>query len=333
MPSSGSKPGRWRTLFLAAGCVLFVYLLIRLGPGAILALLARLGWSFLLMLAIYAGYNLLRAAALGLCIATGSRPSFLELAAIRAAGEAVQYLTFTGPFLAEPAKALLLKQKGSYTAQAFAATISEYLIYTFTSAAMAAAGLSYLLSNFETSAVVSVAARTVIWISAGFLAAAAVAIAGRIYLIGAILNGMRRLPWVGRLVRIDPVPLRATEDLLFVVLRTRRFFAILALECAAQALLVGELFVFLETLERSFAIEHPFLIESATKFISLGFFFIPAQVGAAEGAYAVVLSELSMPAAAGFGLAVARRLRSLAVSAVGLLVLARRPAQPAGDSR
>jgi uncharacterized membrane protein YbhN (UPF0104 family) len=147
-------------------------------------------------------------------------------------------------------------------------------------------------------------------------------------LIGSIINGLRSLPRIGPRVRIDPEPLRATEDLLFAVLRTRRFFSILALECAAQALLVGELFVFVRAAGDPFAPAHPFVIEAATKFISLGFFFIPGQVGAAEGTYAAILNALGWPASAGFGLAIARRLRTLAVSGAGLLVLARAQRPP-----
>src|SRR3954470_19577714 len=74
------------------------------------------------------------------------------------------------------------------TTHAFAATIAEYLIYTFTSAMMTAAGLIYLLHTFDVPGSISIAARIVIWIAGVFLSSAAVAIVDRIYLIGAIVN-------------------------------------------------------------------------------------------------------------------------------------------------
>ena len=82
---------------------------------------------------------------------------------------------------------------------------------------------------------------------------------------------------------------RNIKDLLFVVLRDRplHFLSILAVELIAQALLVLELFVLLRVTGKPFSVLHPFLIEAATKFVGLAFFFIPGQVGAVEGTYAL----------------------------------------------
>jgi len=71
-----------------------------------------------------------------------------------------------------------------------------------------------------------------------------------------------------------------------------------------------------------------FVIEGATKVVGLAFFFIPAQVGAAEGAYTAVFGALGLPLAAGFAVPFIRRLRMIALSAAGLLAMwsiARRP--------
>jgi uncharacterized membrane protein YbhN (UPF0104 family) len=60
------------------------------------------------------------------------------------------------------------------------------------------------------------------------------------------------------------------------------------------------------------------LIEGATKFIGVAFFFIPGQVGAAEGVYALVFKAIGLSASAGFALALARRLRNLLFAGIGL---------------
>jgi uncharacterized membrane protein YbhN (UPF0104 family) len=139
-------------------------------------------------------------------------------------------------------------------------------------------------------------------------------------LIGVIVKGASTLPLIGKYVRLKGNDVRDTEDLLFVILRDRplRFLLILAVEFVAQALLVLELFVLLRTTGKPFTILHPFLIEAATKFVGLAFFFIPGQVGAAEGAYAFIFKTVGISASAGFALALARRLRSLLVAGVGL---------------
>jgi hypothetical protein len=61
------------------------------------------------------------------------------------------------------------------------------------------------------------------------------------------------------------------------------------------------------------------LIEAATKSIPLVFFFIPWQVGAAEGAYTLVIDSLGYVAAAGFAVSIVRRLRSLFLAGLGLI--------------
>jgi len=299
---------------------LFTYLLVRLGVAQITSLLLGIGWYFGLIAAMYADHQLIRACAYWKCVAASERSSYWEIVRIRLSGEAIQFLTSTGPFLAEPSKVWLLQKQGLNIKHAVAATVLEYLIYILTSAALAIAGLTYLLTNFELSRPASVAAEVLICIMGTFLLAALCAIIFRIYLIGAIIKGASWLPWIGKHVRFKENDVRDTEDLLFVVLRDRplRFLLIVAIEFAAQALLVLELFVLLKTTGKPFSILYPFLIEAATKFIGLAFFFIPGQVGASEGTYAFIFKTVGLPASAGFALAVARRLRSLLVAGAGL---------------
>jgi uncharacterized membrane protein YbhN (UPF0104 family) len=188
---------------------------------------------------------------------------------------------------------------------------------------MAVAGLSYLLHHFDLSKPVAVAGRIVMYAAGVFLFLSAYAIARRVYLIGAVMKGIGRLPLAGRYLRVDEAKLRDTEDLLFAVLRARprRLLSITAIEFGAQALLVFELFILLRTAGQPFSPVDPFIIESASKFVGLAFFFIPGQIGAAEGTYAVIFQAVGLPAVAGFSLALARRLRTLLVAGIGLVFL------------
>ncbi len=114
------------------------------------------------------------------------------------------------------------------------------------------------------------------------------------------------------------------EDLLLVVLRDRpaRLTTIALVEATAQAFLILELFWLLRALELVTPFTYPFVIEASTKIIGVAFFFIPLQLGATEGAYAVVFDTMALPAAAGFALGFARRARSLVVAGIGLAALA-----------
>ena len=321
MPSMGPRT-HYRAVFLGFGGALFVYLLVSIGATEISRLLLGIGWYFGLISVTYACYQLIRAIAYWKCVAN-TLTSYWDVLRIRLSGEAVQFLTSTGPFLAEPTKVWFLRRRGLSTKYAVAATVAEYLIYTLSSAALAIAGLTYLLRNFDLSSPASAAAKILVCVMAAFLLAAIYAISFRIYLIGFIIKGARGLPMIGKHVRLRENDVRDTEDLLFVVLRDHplRFLLILVVEFAAQGILILELFILLRATEIAFSVFHPFLIEAASKPIGLAFFFIPGQVGAAEGTYAFIFKTVGLPASAGFALALARRLRSILVAGVGLSMM------------
>jgi len=323
MTSTGPKT-HYRAVFLGFGGALFVYLLVRIGATEISKLLLGIGWYFGLIAVTYACYQLIRAIAYWKCVANALVP-YWDILRIRLSGEAVQFLTSTGPFLAEPTKVWFLRSRGLSTKYAVSATVAEYLTYTLSSAALAIVGLTFLLRNFDLSGPASAAAKILVGVMAAFLLAAIYAISFRIYLIGFIIKGARGLPLIGKHVRLRENDVRDTEDLLFVVLRDHalRFVLILVVEFAAQGILVLELFVLLKATGTPFSLFHPFLIEAATKFVGLAFFFIPGQVGAAEGSYAFIFKTVGLPASAGFALALARRLRSLLVAGVGLTLMPR----------
>jgi hypothetical protein len=314
---------RIRVVFLLVGLTLFVYLVLTLGPEQIVSTLARIGWGFVWVAAMYAGFEVARTSALALCLVGRERPSFWDLLRVRISGETIELVTLVGPFVAEPAKAWLLKQRGLPTVEAFAAVIAEYLIYTFTSAAMSIAGLVYMVAHYHLGPAARMAAAISIFLMAVFLLVSAIAIVFRIYLIGAVIQGVARLPVVRRRFRPDMAGVRRMEDLLLLVLRERpvRFLGIVGVELVAQALRVFEVYLILKAMALSVPLVYPFLIEAAIKFIRQAFFFIPSQIGAAEGTYAVIFEALGLAGAGGFTLSLVRRLRTLLVAGVGIACL------------
>src|SRR5262244_4347396 len=173
-----------RLAFFIAGLVLLIYLILQLGPHNIFSAILDLQWNLLWVTLIYTASEMIRGVALWKSLHEGESQPYLKMLGIRLSGEAVRYLTFTGPFVGEPLKAWLLRKTGLPAAGAFAAVITEYLIYTFASAAIAVTGLWYIVAHTHLQGETSVAARVILYVMAGFLVAAAVAIAFRIYLIG-----------------------------------------------------------------------------------------------------------------------------------------------------
>jgi hypothetical protein len=314
-----------RTATLAIGTALLITLIWRLGLQEILAALRQIGPYAAVVVPLYVAHHATRAFALRTCVLPPTRLGYLEAVAIRLSGEAVQVLTVTGPLLAEPTRAWLLQRRGLTLTQGFAATISEYLVSLFVNAAMAIAALASLIWYFRPAAGVSGIAVAVIGVSGAFLIVSAIAIARRFYLIGAIIAGLARIGLLRGRWRPDLKEVHRMEDGLLALLhdRPKRFVSTVAIEAGTQVFLVLELLALLHALNLAVPMSHAFMIEGSIKFIGLAFAFVPLQVGVAEGAYALIFDAVGLPPAAGFTLAFARRVRTVAAASVGLPTLVR----------
>ena len=312
-----------RLLFLLAGSVVLGVLLWHLGPADILRSFAQLGWHSLPILLCYAVYQAMRAAALKLSILRSRQVPFRDALWIRLSGDAMQSLTFTGPFLGEPTKAWLLRSRGLTLTEGFAATLTEYLLNLLLSAAMNVGGLLYLLRAATLPPSAAGAARGLVYVCAAFLVTAVVAIGLRFYLIGTVIGKLGRIGVLRGKLKPDVPAINRMEDLLLGVLRDRpaRAAAIILAEIGAQAALVLEIAWVLFALDLAAPAIHPLVIEAAAKFTTVAFFFVPLQVGASEGAFAVIFVALGLPAAAGFSLAFFRRIRSLLIASAGLAAM------------
>ena len=97
----------------------------------------------------------------------------------------------------------------------------------------------------------------------------------------------------------------------------------MSIELLGQLCLGLELLVLLVALDTSPGLLLVMLIEGATKFITAGFFFVPGQVGVAEGTYVLLFGAFGLPAAAGFTVSFVRRIRSLITAVVGMAAMSR----------
>lgn len=309
-----------RLACLLAGIGVFAYLFIELGPASVLSMLGRIGWDAVPIALAYGTYQCTRASALASSITSTRVLSFGDALWIRLSGEAVQFLTFTGPFLAEPAKAWLLKGRGLTAIEGFAATLTEYLSYTLTAAVLSIAALGWLLAHGTLEGGVRVAAIVILLVMATFLVSGGIAIALRVHLLGAILERVAALPGIRRRLRPNMTDVHHVEDLLLDVMHDRpsRFARILLVESASHALHIVELYLILRALALGAGFGTAALIEGASKFIGLAFFFIPGQVGASEGAHTIIFEAVGLPAVAGFTVPFVRRIRGIVVAAVGL---------------
>jgi hypothetical protein len=313
-----------RIVLLLGGAALLVVLVWQLGVSEIVDALARIGWVFVLILLLGATHQATRALALHACVLRPGIVRYRDALAIRLSGEAIQSLTLTGPVLAEPTKAWLLETRGLTLKEGFAATITEYLIYTFVTAAMSIAGLLYVLANVELPPAIAGIAVGIICACTVYLLASAAAITLRFYLIGTIIASLARFGVLRGRLTPDMRWINQMEDLLLMILRDSpaRLLTIVMMEGVAQAVLVIELFWLLRALDVPVHAVSAFAIEASIKFFDFAFLLIPLQLGVSEGAYAEIFGVMGLPLAAGFAVAFVRRLRSLTIASVGLAFLA-----------
>lgn len=311
-----------RLAFLLFGLAVTAVLVSRAGPRFVWGLLVRTGWSLVPFMAIYAVHLCVRAAALWRTV-PGASVRFADVLRIRLMGEAVEMLTFTGPFLAEPAKGWLLTRRGLPTRDAFAAVVIEYLLYTVASAGIAMTALSMLLARGTLPPRAHVGIVLVIVLTAAFLAAFAFAAITGIGLIVPTVRFSRVVIGGRRAERAAEAFTRLEEAIIrFLHHHPARLTEVLAIETAAHLLLVVEIWIVLVASGASRSWGQSFILEGGVKFVPIAFAFIPGQLGALEGVYAMLAGAIGMPAALGLTLALLRRVRDLLAAAGGLLVLA-----------
>jgi len=312
-----------RVVLLLAGAALLVVLLWSLGTSDVVDAFHRVGWYFAAVLLLGATHQATRALALLACVLRPNVIRYRDALAIRLSGEAIQSLTLTGPVLAEPTKAWLLETRGLTLKEAFAATITEYLIYTFVTAVMSITGLVFLIAEFDPSPTARRIALAIISMCVLFLLVSAIAIARRYYLIGTIVGILARFGILRGRLTPDLTWINQMEDLLLMTLRDSpaRFASVAVLETAAQAMLVLELFVLLHALHVVASPWVALVTEASLKFFDFAFLFVPLQLGVSEGSHALVFGVMGLPLAAGFVVAFVRRARSLMIATVGLATL------------
>src|SRR5262249_29608175 len=123
-----------RAVALLAGCFLLVTLFVRLGPARIVSLIAALGWTFPVIVAVFVAHELARTLALRRWLPPDRRPSIAQMLRIRLLGEAAGAVTRTGSVAAEPARAWLLANQGGQGVTGYWAAAGELLANSVASA-------------------------------------------------------------------------------------------------------------------------------------------------------------------------------------------------------
>jgi lysylphosphatidylglycerol synthase-like protein len=316
-----------------AGLLLFAYLIRQTGVANIMHYLAMMGWGFAAILALSAVRNLLRAASWYYAIDPPHRQiTFWSLMNAMLAGEAIKYLTATGPLLGEPAKAAMVRRDVPLVA-GFSSVIVENLIYNLTVFLVMLGGLPALAWLIDVPHRLQVAA----WLFAATLLAAIgfvwLAVRGRWFILARMLEQLRRLTarrltakqesrssrMVTAIARV-----REVEANVYAFYEQRRgtFFGIFVVNLLAHLINVIEVCLILALMNLPASLAAGFVVEAVTKVINGAFFFVPTRAGVYESGNALTLQAIGLGSSAGVALAIIRKLRAFVWIAYGLGAIA-----------
>lgn len=328
-----SRPRQSLLLTVAAtlvGLVLLVWQVRSVGLAPIASGFGAVGSGFLVVLLVSGSRFVLRAAAWRALLL---EPVRLRLAVAAAmAGDALGNLTPLSIIVGEPAKALYLSRDVSRS-RAFSALTAENFFYSVSVAIYVVLGTAAMLVAFPVPGVLQDAGVVALGMMAVVLAAAVWLAWQRPSVASAIL---RRMP-VARLRALSD-RVRGFEDDAYGAARRDggRLAIVLASETAFHVLSFLEVWYVLWLLTGESLALQAFVLDTFSRIVNVVFKVIPLRLGVDESVSSTVAQAIALTSAVGLTLALVRKGRMLAWSAVGVVLVARRgltsPADPRSPS-
>jgi hypothetical protein len=323
-----SRLGSLNILVAVVGVALLVFTVQRVGGWpAVVSGIASVGWWFIAVVLIAAARMAVRARAWQVCIAAIAEPGAPRLS-LRAAfaaviaGDAAGNLTPLGVFASEPTKILLTRARIS-TSTSVASVAIENAFYTASVLMVLLAGTWLFLqranvpSGLERISEVILVVIAVAGVVAIWAARSRPAVLSRLAPAIAKLGGGTNAP-------ADAV--KEVETRIYGVLQwpLRRILHVVLWQAFFHVLAVTEVWLILRILIPDITVGEAFLLESAGRFVTVAFKFVPYRLGIDEMGSGAVAQVLGLGPANGVTLALVRRLRIIVLNAVGLAVLVKR---------
>jgi hypothetical protein len=307
-----------RRMFVAGtafvGTVLFVYSIHALGWLQIQEAIVRIGWGFIAILALSGAREVVRTLAWMHTIEGPVHLSFTDAFRARLAGEALNTLLPMGMLIGEPTKAEHVGHRLPF-ATALGALVVELAFYGSSLVLLFSAGAVALLPSSAVIFMAGIAAIAVLRFRNGSRhAAIAVPAAKPAWQLS---NVTRRAADKVRTL-VEPV-------LGFSSRHPDRVWPIFAFETIFQVFAVAEVYLTLKLIAPGHAgWKAAVVLETVGRAVTMMFKMLPMRMGVDEAGAALFADRLDLGASTGIMLALVRKLRLLAWSAVGLILLLRR---------
>jgi putative ABC transport system permease protein len=312
-----------QTIAFLLGFGLLVFVIKKVGLQPLFDALIRIGFGFFFVLAISGARHILRTIAMSAAVpAEHRRFNFFQAFAARLGGEAISFLTFTGPLLGEATKVALLRRRVPLT-YGVPALVVDNLIYNISVVFFILSGACVMLFTYHLPPLVSDTLIAIAVIATLGILAAGLAARRRIMLLTWVIDQTARL-------RLSPkVILKRRQHIYHIESKVYDFykhhpgvfFGMVACNLLAHVSSVLEVYVTLRMLGFAPQVAQAYIIESLTKVINFVFAFVPGTIGVYEGGTEVVLQTLGFVAATGVALALVRKAGTIFWTSIGLLIL------------
>ena len=301
------------------GVALLIFTVERVGGWrAIVEGVAGIGWWFALVLLLGLLRMVFRTRAWLAC-ANDRQLRFRDALGAWLASDAIGNLTPLGLLASEPAKILMVRSRIS-TVTSIASVTIENAFYTASVLVVLLTGTWLFLQRADVP-------EGLVQVSELILAGVAVAAVIAIWAARARPALLSRFaPIVTRLAGKSQAPadaIREVEAQIYAVPQwpIGRILRVAAWEAAFHVGAVAESWIVLRALVPAATLVDAFLLESAGRFVTVAFKFVPYRIGIDEAGSGAVAAVLGLSPAVGVTLALVRRLRILILNAVGLVPL------------
>ncbi len=322
--SRRNQPLIWlQVVAFLLGLGLLIYVLNRVGLQPIFDALLRIGFGFFVVLGLSGLRHVFRAIAMRAAVPPEHRNlSYSQAFATRLGGEAISFLTFTGPLLGEATKVALLRKRVPLT-YGVPALVVDNLLYNLSVVFFILSGACVMLVIYQLPPLVYYVLIGITAIAALGILVTGLAARKRIMMLTWAIDQLARLRLSPKVIlkRRQHISHLETKVYDFYKHHTTAFFVMIGCNLLAHLSSVLEVLVTLRMLGFSPRLAEAYIIESLTKVINFVFSFVPGTIGVYEGGTEIILQTLGFATATGVALALVRKAGIVFWTSIGLLVL------------
>ena len=306
------------------GLALLIFVINRVGVQPLFDALLRIGFGFFVILGLSGLRHVLRTISMRAAVPAEHRSiTFRQAFAARLGGEAISFLTFTGPVLGEATKVALLRKRIPLT-YGVPALVVDNLLYNLSVVFFVLTGAIVMLMRYPLPPQVYIILVGIALVAAFGIVVSAIAAKRRVMLMTWVIDRLAQLRLSMKVILKRRDHIYHIESKVYDFYKHHRgaFFVMILCNLLAHASSVVEVLIALKMLGFQPEWAQAYIIESLTKVINFAFSFVPGTIGVYEGGTEVILQKgLGFTPAAGLALALVRKAAIVCWTSAGLFVL------------